>query len=132
MRKHLKGIGLAFACILLAGGAARAENTDQAVTVQAQRFMATPVGRTYTGLPVVDVSLSYGVSVAGLDLKSAAGTAELERRVAGAARVACFELGREYPEATPAERECAKAAADQAMAKARELTAVSRLTVSLR
>jgi len=82
-------------------------------------------GRTSTGVPILDVSLSYGVSTAGLDLASHVGALELEKRVHDAAMAACKEIGKQYPNATPSEDACAKAAADKAMVRAHELEAAA-------
>ena len=113
---------------VLASGAAIAQNAEE-VTVQAKRAVtAKVVGRTSSGVPIVDVSLSYGVSVAGLDLTSSAGADELSKRVNDAAQAACKEIGRQYPNAEPSDAECAKAAADKAMVKANELVTAARGT----
>ena len=97
------------------------------ITVQATRVMSTKtVGRTSSGVPIVDVSVSYGVSTGGLDLSSGAGAAELEKRVSDAARTACKEIDRQYPDATPSNAECAKAATDKAMVKVHELVAAAQ------
>jgi UrcA family protein len=97
-----------------------------AVTVQASRVVNTKTaGRTASGVPIVDVSLSYGVSTAGLDLVSHAGVMELEKRVHDAAQGACKELGRQYPDSMPNDADCAKAAADKAMVRVHELTAAA-------
>ena len=95
--------------------------------MQATRTVnAKLVGKTPSGIPIQDVSLSYGVSAADLDLAPAAGAEELEKRVNDAALAACKEVGRQYPLATPSDAECAKAAAKEAMVKARELVHAAR------
>jgi UrcA family protein len=95
------------------------------VTVQASRVVEKQVGRTSTGLPIVDVSLSYGVSYAGLDLVTNAGVMELEKRVKDTAMKACKELSRQYPISDQTDQECAKAATDKAMVKVHELAAAA-------
>ncbi len=111
------------AASLLAGGFALAQNTEE-VQVKATRVPTTKtVGRSSSGIPIVDVSLSYGVSVAGLDLTSSAGVTELTKRVNEAAKAACAEIGRQYPGATPSEAECAKTAAEKAMTQVHSLAA---------
>jgi UrcA family protein len=111
---------------VLVGRIAIAQNVEE-VAVQAKRGLTTKVvGRTASGLPLVDISLSHDASAAGLDLTSNAGAAELERRVNDAARAACKEIGRQYPDATPSNAECAKAAAGEAMVKARKLVAAAQ------
>ncbi|MGO8974132.1 MAG: UrcA family protein [Steroidobacteraceae bacterium] len=76
-------------------------------------------------IPIVDMSVSYGVSTKGLDLASHDGAVELERRINDAAKVACKEIFKQYPEATPPQADCVKAATDKAMARAHELEATA-------
>jgi len=95
------------------------------VTVQASRVVEKQVGRTSSGIPIVDVSLSYGVSYAGLDLNTNAGVTELEKRVKDAAMKACTELSRQYPLSNQTDAECAKSATDKAMVKVHELAAAA-------
>jgi UrcA family protein len=92
----------------------------------------TIVGRSYADLPILHVSLSYGVNIADLDLATQDGPMALEKRVKGAAKAACEELGRKYPllTLTPSNEDCAKAAADKAMVKARDLVAKARQKLS--
>ena len=91
------------------------------VIVQASRVNKQTVGKTSSGIPIVDLSLSYGVSAKDLDLASHAGATELQRRVAEAAKAACKELGRQYPESLPSTDDCAKAATAKAMVRVNEL-----------
>ena len=96
------------------------------VTVQASRVVnKETVGRTASGVPIVDISLSYGVSAKGLDLASHAGAMELQKRVSDAARAACKELGRQYPDSLPSDADCTKAATDKAMVKVNEMLAAA-------
>jgi UrcA family protein len=111
---------------LLLGQMAMAQSVDE-VTIQAKRGVAAKVvGRTSSGIPVADLSLSYDVSAAGLDLASNAGAAEFAKRVNAAALAACRQIGREYPDATPGDEECARAAASEAMVKVRTLAAAAQ------
>ena len=96
------------------------------VTVQASRVVKKVIGRTSSGVPIEDISLSYGVSTTGLDLSSSAGAAELKKRVTEAANAACKELGRQYPEATTTDAECVKNATDKAMVKVNDLVAAAK------
>jgi UrcA family protein len=82
--------------------------------------------RSYTGIPILKVSLSYGVNIADLDLATQDGPMALEKRVKDAAKAACEELDQKYPPLTSSNEGCAKAAADKAMVKARELVAKAR------
>ncbi len=95
------------------------------VTVQASRVIETHVGTTSSGFPILDVSLGYGVSTAGIDLSSHAGALQLEKRVNDAAMAACKELGRRYPGSTPSDKLCAKSASDKAMVRVHELEAAA-------
>lgn len=108
----------------LAGNILLAQQMPE-VTVQASRIVAKQAGRTNSGIPIVDASLSYGVSYAGLDLNTNTGVMELEKRVKDAAMKACSELSRQYPIADQTDAECAKAATDKAMVKVHELAAAA-------
>ncbi len=109
-----------------AGSAVLAQQVQE-VTVQASRNIEKhQVGRTSSGVPIVDISLSYGVSYAGLDLVSHAGVMELEKRVKDAAAQACQELNRQYPIDADKTADCTKAATDNAMVKVREVTAAAQ------
>lgn len=90
------------------------------VTVQASRVVSKTVGTTASGIPIVDVSLSYGVSAKDLDLSSHAGFMAMQKRVNDAAVAACKELDRQYPEK---DTECVKTAVAKAMVKVNELAA---------
>ena len=97
------------------------------VHVQGKRTLTTKtIGRTSSGIPVVEVSLNYDVSTSGVDPASSAGAAELARRVNVAAGAACKEISRQYPDATPSDAECAHQAAGAAMVKVRELASAAR------
>jgi UrcA family protein len=110
--------------VSLAGTVVAAEDMGE-VTVQASRVVKETVGRTASGVPIVDISLSYGVSAKDLDLASYAGATELKKRVADAAKAACKELGRQYPDSTPNDNDCTKTATDKAMVKVNEMIAAA-------
>jgi len=112
MKKMLITIGVV-ATSMVAGGALA--QTTPAVTVTSTRAVEKTAGKTYSGVPIVDVSLTYGVSAKGLDLTSSNGRAEFEKRVSDAAMEACQELGKRYPGSTPTDAQCAKAATEKAM-----------------
>ncbi len=95
------------------------------VTVQASRVVTKTVGKTASGIPIVDVSLSYGVNAKDLDLASHAGAMELQKRVADAARAACKEISRQYPDSTPSDADCEKNATAKAMVRVNELLAAA-------
>src|SRR5215469_149080 len=96
------------------------------VVVQAQRVVKKTIGHTATGVPIEDISLSYGVSTKGLDLNSSAGAAELQKRVATAAQAACKELARQYPNSQTTDAECVKGATDRAMVKVNQMIAAAK------
>jgi len=117
----------ASAAAALIAGVALAQGVPE-VKVQATRVIssaitAKTVGKTASGVPIKDVTLSYGVSSEGLDLSTKTGAAAFEQRVKDAAEQACKDIGRQYPDATPSDAECARAAADQAMVRVHELVA---------
>jgi len=124
--KNLK-IGAAVGLLAVTAVSAFAVADDlPSVTVQASRIVnSKTVGKTASGIPIVDISMSYGVSTAGLDLVSHAGVMELQKRVNDAASAACKELGRQYPDSTPNDDACTKAAVDKAMVKVNELVAAA-------
>ncbi len=127
MKFNLKGpliLAIASACLC---SMAAAQNLQE-VTVQGTRILSTKTvdHNASTGSPILDVSVSYGVRVADLDLASHYGPMQLEKRVRDAATAACKEIGQKYPDATPSEELCAKAAADKAMVTVHELVAVAK------
>ena len=96
------------------------------ISVEAMRVTRTHVGQTTTGtpgIPIENVSMAYGVSTAGLDLSSPSGKQQLKERVQHAAMAACKELGRQFPDATPSDADCAKIATNKAMAQIEKLEA---------
>jgi UrcA family protein len=126
MKALLVAAAVGVAASILIGRVAIAQSVEE-VTVQAKRDLTTSVvGRTSSGIPLADISVSHEASMAGLDLASNAGAAELAKRVSDAARAACREIGRRYPDAAPGDAECAKAAADEAMVEVRKLVAAAQ------
>jgi UrcA family protein len=125
MKTIFMKVAVAAGAFALLGGIVVAQQIEE-VTVQGSRVVTTKVvGRTSSGVPIKDVSLSYGVSIAGLDLASHAGFMEAEKRVNDVAEAACKDLVQRYPTGTPSEAECSKAAADKAMVKVNELAAAA-------
>jgi UrcA family protein len=124
MKVNLIAATLMAAASALCANVVVAQNMEE-ITVQGTRSLKTEVvDRTHT-IPIVDVSLGYGVSTAGLDLATTTGVAELDKRVHDAAMAACKEIGRQYPDSTPTDEVCAKRAADKAMVKVREAAAAA-------
>lgn len=104
---------------MFAGGALAQTVTE--VTVTSSRAVEKSAGKTATGVPIVDVALSYGVSATGLDLTTSNGRAEFEKRVSDAAMEACQELGKRYPGSSPSDAQCAKSATDKAMVQVHQI-----------
>jgi len=109
------------ATVLLSGIAAA--QTSEELLVTGSRFIEKRVGTDRVGLPIKDVSLTLHVNLADLNLASPAAAAEIERRVALAARRACRELGIMYPVSRPNDAVCARVAAEKSMNHLRQLTA---------
>ncbi len=120
MRKTHIAAALAAIAASAVVGSAVAQAVPE-VVVTTSKIVEKSAGRTASGIPIVDVSLSYGVSAAGLDLASASGAREFEKRVSDAAMEACKDLGKRYPNSTPNDAQCAKAATDKAMVKVRDM-----------
>lgn len=125
MSKRLKIAVALLAGISVSAGVIAEEEMGE-VTVQASRIVKKLIGTTSSGVPIEEVSLSYRVSAAGLDLASGDGAAEMQKRVSEAAKSACKELSRQYPEATPKDAECVRTARDKAMARVNELIAAAK------
>jgi len=104
---------------MVAGGALAQTATE--VTVTSSRAVEKSAGKTATGVPIVDVALSYGVTAKGLDLTTSNGRAEFEKRVSDAAMEACQELGKRYPGSSPSDAQCAKSATDKAMVQVHQI-----------
>jgi UrcA family protein len=118
-------LATAAAAAMLCRAAAAQQN--QEVQVQATRTVnAQLAGRNRYGVPILDLSLGYRVNLADLDLSKSSGAVEAERRVKVAAARACKEIGHQYPSASPSDKDCAKAATDEAMPKIRELIAAAQ------
>ncbi len=125
--KTLTGVSVAAAIAsALISGVTVAQSMEE-ITVQGTRVMdVKSAGKNSMGIPIVDVSLSYGVSFADLNLASQYGPIALEKRVHDAAKAACEEIGRKYPQSTPSDEVCTKVATDKAMVKVHELVATAR------
>jgi UrcA family protein len=127
MNKILLGIGIGLATSIFWSGIVAAQDLQEVVVTAKGDLATKPAGKTASGAPIVDMSISYGVSYAGLDLASAAGAAEIERRVTDAAKQACKEIAAKRPflQFTTSEDQCAKAAADKAMVRVQDLEAAA-------
>jgi UrcA family protein len=119
---HFK-VAAATAALAFMAGSVMAQSASE-VNVQATRNVNTKVvGHSSSGVPIVNLSLTYGVSLAGLDLSTNSGANEAAKRVSDAAMAACKEISLKYRDATPSDSECAKAASDKAMIQVREMVA---------
>ncbi len=122
MRSIINVLTAGATAAVLISGISLAQSAPEEITVQARRITSTTVtGRTASGIPIVDVSLSYGVSAEGLDLATNSGATALGDRVKDAAAAACKEIGQKYPDSTPNEAECARDATHRAMVRVNEL-----------
>lgn len=106
--------GLALALTVGAGmfigtPSAFAQSEPGTITVIAPRTINT-VGRSAIGAPIQDISMSRAVSYTDLDLRTPAGQGELANRITVAARDACDQLDREYPNGTPDRATCVQKA----------------------
>lgn len=124
MKNTLVSIAVGLLAAASLSGTALAQKTEE-ITVTGSRTVNAQVDRVPMGLPITSLSLSYGVSLAGLDLTTPAGAADLERRVNDAALAACKEISRQYPHAKPDDAACVKAAVKEAMVKVREAVAAA-------
>ena len=122
----MKSITAISACALaLFCGNLMAQDTQE-VKVEATRVVSKEaVDRSDSAFPINDLSITYGVSLAGLDLATHSGATEAEKRVNAAALAACKEIGRQHPSATPSDDECARKAANKAMAKVHDMVAAA-------
>jgi UrcA family protein len=116
------GSALALAAAAALGGIADAAAPTEQVTVQSSRIEnVRHLGRTSSGIPIDEISLSVAVKTEGLDLGTSAGFVALEKRIQAAADSACRQISRDYPFAETSDAECAIAAARPAIARVREL-----------
>ncbi len=127
MNKILLGIGIGVAASISLGSIVVAQELQE-IVVTGKGLAVKPAGTTASGVPIVEMSISYGVSYAGLDLASAVGAAEIEKRVNDAAKEACKDIAAKRPlqQFTTSEAECAKAATDKAMVKVHDLQAAAK------
>ena len=110
----------------LASTVAIAADTDvEQITVRAERATSTQVGRTSSGVPILQYELSYKVASEDLDLATDSGAGALKQRVQEAAKSACADLDRLYP-GVQADADCARKAIDEAMPAVEAAIAAAR------
>lgn len=98
--------------------------TREEITITPPYVEHRPLGRTYSGVPVEELSLSRPVDYSDLDLSRWEDVQMLNDRIRQAAYATCNELNREYPESLyPAyqssDRDCVVRATNEGMAQAR-------------
>jgi UrcA family protein len=126
---------LAFAFALTGTAAAQNSNSQRdndsqipQITVQASHeVQRKQVGMPYTGIPVEEVSLSRHVGFRDLDLTTAAGKDELDKRIKAVAKEACNQIQKLYPleQWDTDTRTCIADAVKGAMAQERTILASS-------
>ena len=119
MRRINRSTGLAVLAALAVVVSAYAASLETVTVTGSRGLTQKDVGKTSSGLPIEEVSLSYTVKIADLDPNSAAGLAEIEKRVTAAAKAACAEIDRLAlgNPASPNDAACVQRAVDAAMAK---------------
>jgi UrcA family protein len=99
---------------------ASAKSFDE-ITVQGSRLESVKVGRSYTGIPIEQISLRVRVNTANLNLATPEGLNEAQRRIHAASRSACAQISRIYPLAEPNDKVCTMAAERPALEQVEEL-----------
>ena len=119
------GFPLALA-LAAASAAAVAQQKDQTpdVKLQAGQVQKTTVGREYAGIPIERLYVERPVSYANLDLSTAAGAAELQKRVRETAKEACAQLDAADPVDMP-DTSCVSEATAGAMKQAQAVIAAA-------
>jgi len=119
MRPIHNGTALVVLAALAVGMSADAAPVETVIVTGSRGLTQKEVGKTTSGLPIEEISLSYTVKIADLDPNSAAGLAEIEKRVTAAAKAACSEIDRLAlgNQTSPSDAACVKKAVDAAMAK---------------
>ena len=124
-KKHLAIAGAVVLMGASALGSVAAAAEAPSVHVQATRIHVHKERDSSSVFPVDEMSLSYRVSAAGLDLRTKDGAKALEKRVEDAASGACRELGKAYPFSEPNDEECASITARAAMPQVKALVAAA-------
>jgi len=106
------------------------QTTTEEMTIIAPNVQPRTIGRSYTGAPVEELSLSRVVDYSDLDLSRWTDVQRLDHRIRRAAYAACNELDREYPQALhpsyqSSDLGCVARATDEGMARARLAVALA-------
>jgi len=111
--------------LMVASGSALAQQSAEIVVV-APHFAQREVGRTSSGIPIEEVSLSNAVAYNDLDLRNPYDVDTLRDRVEYVAMQSCRELGEAYPlDLETSNAECARSAIREAMPQVDEAVAVA-------
>ena len=102
---------LATVCL---SAAAVADNAMETITITAGVMTKTVTERSAIGVPTELVTVAHRVSYADLDLATHSGAVALKRRVEDAARMACEQLDKLYPNEEPELPRCIHQAVRQA------------------
>lgn len=94
------------AASLCLSAAALADNTMETITITAGVMTKTVMERSAIGVPTELVTVSHRVSYADLNLATHSGAMALKRRVETAARMACEQLDKLYPNEEPELSHC--------------------------
>jgi UrcA family protein len=125
MRRKLLAVTVPVAACL-AWGHALTQPLEE-IVVEASPVVKESKAETASPAPgYYKVVMSSRVSYADLDLKKPADVATLEWRIKEAASVVCDKLGKAYPDSEPDTMECAKRAADKALAEAKKVAAAGK------
>lgn len=125
MNKSLQAQVMALLAAVAISGSAIGQETEEVTVRGTAGIQSTEVDRSSTGVPVVMYTVSYQVSYEDLDLTTAAGMAELNKRVEDAARQGCREIGLAYHFAQPSDWLCTRHATNEAMAEVQQLVAAN-------
>ncbi len=125
MKIHSMRVAAGLIAAVLLSGAAMSQTTEE-LLVTGSRFVEKRVGTDRVGIPILDVSQTYHVNLADLNLASPSAAAEIGRRITIAARRACRELGLMYPISTPNNAKCVRVAAEKSLDQVRERVAADK------
>jgi UrcA family protein len=127
MRRKFLAVAIPFAACM-AWGNTLAQPLEE-IVVEGSPIVKEKQGKTDPGTPAplyYNVVMSSRVSYADLDLAKPADVATLESRIKEAANFVCDKLGKAYPDSEPDTMECAKRAADKALAEAKKVAAAGK------
>ena len=94
--------------------AALADNAMETITITAGVMTKTVIEHSAVGVPTELVTVAHRVSYADLNLATHSGAVALKRRVETAARLACEQLDKLYPNEEPELPRCIHKAVKQA------------------